>query len=69
MACRTRQCGMFSVPQSSFTWFMSVKTLAEKPRYIIVRFQMAKDGNQAKNPSMFDHVNLANAFVLLSSDQ
>ena len=71
MAYRTRQCDMFSVPQStSFTWHMSVKkTLPEKPRHIIVRFQMAKDGDQAKNPSIFDNVNLKNAVVMLSSDR
>ena len=29
---------------------------------------MIKDGDQAKNPSIFDHVNLEKAFVMLSSD-
>ena len=28
-----------------------------------------KDGNQTKNPSTFDHVNLKNAYVMLNSDQ
>ena len=51
VAYRTRQCDMLSVPESiSFTWRLSVKT--EKPRFTIVRFQTAKDGNQTKNPSM-----------------
>ena len=56
---RTRQCDMLSVPESiSFTWRLSVKTVPEKPRFIIPAFQTAKDGDQTKNPSTFDHVNL-----------
>ena len=45
------------------------KTAPEKPRFIIVGFQTAKDGDQTKNPSTFDHVNLTNAYVMLSSDR
>ena len=56
---RTRQCDMLSVPEStSFTWRLSVKTALEKPIFIIVGFQIAKDGDQTKNPSTFAHVNL-----------
>ena len=59
-----------SVPEStSFTWRESVKTAPEKPRFIIVDFQTAKDGDQTKNPSTFDHVNLKNAYVALNSDR
>ena len=65
---RTRQCDMLSVPEStSFTWRLSVKTAQEKPRFIVVGFQTAKDGDQTKNPSTFDHVNLNNAYVTLMS--
>ena len=61
---------MLSVPEStSFTWRLSVKTAPEKPRFIIVAFQADKDGNQTKNPSTFDHVNLKNAYVTLNSDR
>ena len=61
---RTRQCDMLSVPEStSLTWRLSVKTASQKPRFIIAGFQTAKDGNQTKNPSTFDHVNLKNAYV------
>ena len=50
---------MLSVPEStSFTWRQSVKTAPEKPRFIIVGFQTAKDGDQTNNSSTFDHVNL-----------
>ena len=52
VAYRTRQCDMLSVPEStSFTWRLSVKTAPEKPSFIIVGLQTAKDGDQTKNPS------------------
>ena len=70
VAYRTRQCDMLSVPEStSFTWRLSVKTAPEKPRFIIVGFRTAKYGDQTKNPSTFDHVNLRNAYVMLNSDR
>ena len=70
VAYRTRQCDMLSVPEStSFTWRLSVKTAPEKLRFIIVGFQTAKYGDQTKNPSTFDHVNLRNAYVMLNSDR
>ena len=59
---QNEQCDMLSVPEStSFTWQLSVKRAPEKPRFITVGFQTAKDGDQTKNPSTFDHVNLRNA--------
>ena len=70
VASRMRQCDMLSVPEStSFTWRLGVKTAPEKPRFIIVGFQTAKDGDQTKNPSTFDHVNPRNAYVMLNSDR
>ena len=70
VAYRTRQCDMLSVAElSSFTWPLSVKTAPEKPRFIIVGFQTAKDDDQTKNPSIFDHVKLRNAYVMLNSDR
>ena len=60
---------MLSVPEStSFTWRL-VKTAPEKLRFMIVGFQTAKDGDQTKNPSTFDHVNLKNAYLTLNSDR
>ena len=70
VAYRTRQCDMLSVPESkNFTWRLSVKTSPEKLRFIIVDFQTARDGDQTKNPSTFDHVNLRNAYMMLNSDR
>ena len=49
IAYRMRQCDMLSDPEStSFTWRLSVKTDPEKPRFIIVGFQTAEDGDQTK---------------------
>ena len=49
---------MLSVPESiSLTWRLSVETAPEKPRFINVGLQTAKDDDQSKNPSTFDHVN------------
>ena len=70
VAYRTRQCHMLSVPEStSFTWRLSVKTAPEKPRFIIVGFQTAKDGDETKNSSTFDHVNLRKVYVMFNSDR
>ena len=70
VAYGTRQFDMLSVPEStSFRWRLRVKTAPEKPRFIIIGFQTAKDGDQTKNPSTFDHVNLKNACVMLISDR
>ena len=63
-----RQCAIFTVPQSrNFTWRLDVKSSPEKPRYIVIGFQTDKDGDQEKNPSIFDLVNLTNMYVTLNS--
>ena len=68
VAYRMRQCDTITAPQStSFSWRLSVKTAPEKPRYIVVAFQTEKDGDQTKNPSIFDHVNLKNMYVMLNA--
>ena len=68
VAYRMRQCDSISVPQSaSFTWRLSVKSSPEKPRFIVVGFQTAKDGDQENNPSIFDHVHVRNMYVMLNS--
>jgi len=62
------QCDSISVPQTrNFTWRLSVKSSPEKPRWIIVAFQTDKSGNQEHNPSIFDHCNLTNMFVMSNS--
>ena len=57
----------FQMQTRNFTWRLSVKLAPEKPRWIIVAFQTDKSGNQEHNPSIFDHCNLTNMFVMLNS--
>ena len=67
VAYRTRQCDMLSVHEStSFTWRLS---FGEIEIYYCFFFETATDGDQTKNPSTFDNVNLRNAYVMLNSDR
>jgi len=68
VGCRMIQCESIPVPQTrNFTWRLSVKSGSEKPHWIIVAFQTDKSGDQQHNPSIFDHCNLRNMFVMLNS--
>ena len=65
---RMIQCDSIPVPQMrNFVWRLSVKSAPEKPRWIIVAFQTDKSRDQQHNPSIFDHCNLTNIFVMLNS--
>jgi len=62
------QCESIPVTQTrNFTWRFSVKSDVEKPRWTIAAFQTNKSRNQQHNPSIFDHCNLTNIFVILNS--
>ena len=64
---RMIQCDSASVPQAtSFSWRLSVKSSPEVPRYI-VGFQNAKNTDQLKNPSLFDHIKVRNIYAMLNS--
>ena len=70
VAYRARQCDTITVPQSTtFSWRLSVKSSPEKPRYIIVGFQTNRDGNQEANPSVFDHCDIKNMYVMLNQER
>lgn len=70
VAFRARQCDTITVPQSTtFSWRLSVKTSPEKPRYILVGFQTEKDGDQEKNPSVFDHCDLKNMYIMMNQER
>lgn len=70
VAYRAHQCDTISVPQSTtFSWHLSVKTSPEKPRYIIVGFQKNRDGNQEANPSIFDHCDLKNMYIMMNQER
>ena len=65
---RMIQCDSASIPQAtSFSWRLSVKSSPEVPRFIIVGFQTGKSSNQVENPSLFNHVNVSNIYVMLNS--
>ena len=70
VAYRARQCDTITVPQSTnFSWRLSVKTAPEQPRWVVVGFQTDRGGNQEHNPSVFDHCNLKNAYVMLNQER
>ena len=65
---RMIQCDTASIPQAnSFSWRLSVKSSPEVPCFIIVGFQTNKSGDQEANPSIFNQVNVSNAYVMLNS--
>ncbi len=49
------------------TWRLSVTGGVEKPRWIIIGFQTARNSTQQQNPACFDHLDLTNAYVTLNS--
>ena len=66
---RMIQCDSATIPQAStnFSWRLSVKSSPEIPRFIMVGFQVGKSGNQERNPSIFDNVNVNNIYAMLNS--
>ena len=67
---RARQCDTTSVTETTtFSWRLGAKTLSEKPRYILVGFQTNRDGNQEANPSIFDHCDLKNMYIMMNQER
>ena len=57
-----------SIPQTnSFSWRLSVKSSPEVPRFIIVGFQTDRSGEQDRNPSIFDNLDVRNIYVMLNN--
>ena len=46
-----------------------MKTSPEKPRYNIVGVQTNRDGNQEANPSIFDHCDLKNIYLMMNQER
>ena len=64
---RVRQCKTFSAPQTtSAVWRLGVKAALEKPRWLLIGLQTAKNGNQQQNPALLDHCNATNMQLLLN---
>ena len=65
---RARNCVTTLVPeQTNFQWRLGIKT--EKPRYIVLGFQTARENDQEKNLGLFDHCKLKNAYVVLNNQR
>ena len=60
-----------SVPAGlrQFNWRLSNSGGVEKPRWIIIGFQTAKNTTQEQNPAVFDHLTLTNAYAELNSER
>ena len=68
VAFRMRQCSTISIPVAqTYTWRLGVRSSPEKPRYIMLAFQTDRNNGQVKNPAVFDHCGLKNAYVLLNN--
>ena len=63
-----RQCNVAEIPQNvtNFDWRLGVRSAPEKPRHILIAFQTNRNGNQEKNPSLFDHVDVSQINVILN---
>ena len=56
------------IPQTnSFSWRLSAKSSPEVPRFIIVGFQTEGSGDQDRNPSIFNNLNVRNIYVMLNN--
>ena len=63
-----RQCATVVLPQTAtYTWRLGVRSAPEKPRFMMIAFQTAKDNNQIANPGLFNHCGLKNMYVLLNN--
>jgi len=68
VAYRMRQCDSIAVPQyTSFTWRLSVKSSPENRGSLSLAFKLTKMPTKSKNPSLFDHFNVTNAYIMLNS--
>ena len=65
---RMRQCNVADIPQNitSFDWRLGVRSAPEKPRHILIAFQKDRSTGQAKNPSLFDNVDVSQVCVIMN---
>ena len=51
------QCNVAEIPEhvTNFDWRLGVRS-AVKPRHILIAFQTDQNGNQGRNPSLFDNI-------------
>ena len=62
------QCNVAEIPKNvtNFDWRLGVRSAPEKPRHILIAFQIDRNGNQEKNPSLFDNVDVSQVSVILN---
>ena len=65
---RMRQCNVAEIPKNitSFDWRLGVRSAPEKPRHILIAFQKDRGGDQTKNPSLFDNIDVSQVSVVLN---
>jgi len=65
---RMRQCNVAEIPENitNFDWRLGVRSAPEKPRHILIAFQIDRSGKQTQNPSLFDNVNVSQVSVILN---
>ena len=67
---RARTSDSTTVDQTrEFNWNLSAEGGIEKPRWVIVAFQTDRLENQERNPAIFDHCNLVNAYITINSER
>lgn len=60
VAFRSRQCETISLPQTrNFKWNLCTHITPNMPRYVIMGFQTNREGDQTRNPAVFDHVKVS----------
>jgi hypothetical protein len=67
---RGMRCEYLDVPQAtSFTWRIAAQSGSERPRWMLIGFQVDRAGSQLTNPAVFDHCNLKKIGVEINSDK
>ena len=54
-------------PTNKHIWIVKTSNQLEKPGYVIVGFQAARNNDVSKNAGIFDHINLTNIKLFLNS--
>lgn len=54
---------------TSNVWRLITTSAIEKPRYVVIGFQTARDADQKKNPAVFDNCGVTDVHVTLNSER
>ena len=65
---RMRQCVSVALQETpTFTWRLGVRSIPDKPRFMLIALQTGKANAQLQNSALFDHCSLTNMYVLLNN--